>query len=105
MGHPSFSVTINANHRIGEIFEEFSRALLYSERPEGLSSEETAVYDDLLKEQALPYIERAEEAYLENIEFGESMDIDNEWTRKSAVRLKQIYKEMDFMDPDEEVFS
>ncbi len=105
MTHPSSKVTINANHRIGEIFEEFSRALLYSERPLGLSIEETSVYDDLLHEQARPYIEQAEEAYLENIEFGKSMNIDNEWTRKSAVRLKRIYEELDLIDRDGDFFS
>jgi len=88
--HPSPRVVLNANHRIGEIYEEFSRSLLHSERLPELTPEEAQMYDNLLKEQALSYIELAKEAYIENIELGKSMDIVNKWTKLSSKRLKRI---------------
>jgi len=52
-------VTTSATFQIGRIYRDFSRALLESERPRGLSSEEREQYDILLEEQAFPFEEQA----------------------------------------------
>ncbi|NOY84506.1 MAG: hypothetical protein GXO96_06755 [Nitrospirae bacterium] len=95
VAHPSPLLALNANYRIGTLFEGFSRALLESERPEDLSLEEEELYENLLIEQALPYFEKAEEAYLQNIEIGESSGIQNEWIAKSQMHLFMIQQQID----------
>ncbi|GEM_PF-2059389 len=95
VAHPSPLLALNANYRIGTLFEGFSRALLESERPEDLSLEEEELYENLLMEQALPYFEKAEEAYLQNIEMGESAGIQNEWIAKSQMHLFMIQQQID----------
>lgn len=53
------SVTTAATYHIGEIYHELSRALLDSQRPDGLSADELEQYDILLEEQAYPFEEEA----------------------------------------------
>lgn len=95
VAHPSPLLALNANYRIGTLFEGFSRALLESERPEDLSFEEEELYENLLFEQALPYFEKAEEAYLQNIALGKSSGIQNEWVAKSQMHLFMIQQQID----------
>ena len=90
---PSPPVVLAATYRIGEIFEEFSRSLLESERPAGLSLEEKQAYEDLLKEQALPYLKKAVEAYRQNIDWGKKALIENEWITKSQNRFRLIQED------------
>jgi hypothetical protein len=52
-------VTTTATFQIGKIYRDFSRALLDSDRPKGLSAEEREQYDILLEEQAFPFEEQA----------------------------------------------
>ncbi|HIE65294.1 MAG: tetratricopeptide repeat protein [Nitrospira sp.] len=92
---PSLRLLFNANHRIGEIFEEFSRALLESERPENLSEEEQQVYEGLLWDQALPYLEKAQETYLQTLALGNESGVENEWTEMSHHRLLFIKRKID----------
>lgn len=96
--HPSPLVALNAHFRIGALFEDFSRALLDSERPDNLSMEEEEVYERLLLEQALPYIKKAEEAYQQNIEMGKASGIENEWIIQSQVHLFMIQQQMDIFN-------
>lgn len=58
-GYGIAEVTTSATYQIGEIYYDFSRALLESERPKGLSSEEREQYDILLEEQVYPFEEQA----------------------------------------------
>ncbi len=95
VAHPSPQIALNANYRIGTLFEHFSRSLLESERPEDLSFEEEALYEDLLLEQALPYFEKAEEAYRQNIQIAEETGLDNEWVVKSQMHLFMIQQQID----------
>ncbi|MFQ5580214.1 MAG: tetratricopeptide repeat protein [Nitrospiria bacterium] len=98
---PSLRLLLNANHRIGEIFEEFSRALLESERPEGLSGEEQGIYENLLREQALPYLEKAQETYLQTIALGDESGTENKWTRMSQKQLLSVKRKIDRIYPSE----
>lgn len=90
---PSPALALAATYRMGEIFEEFSRALLASERPTGLSREEGQAYEDLLKEQALPYLQQAAEAYRRNIDWGKRTLVENEWITKSQDRFRLIQED------------
>lgn len=93
--HPAPALVLNAYYRIGEILEEYSRSLLESERPQDLSEEEQRLYDDLLKEQALPYIVQAEETYRRNIDYGRDSGLESEWIAKSESRLQLIHLQID----------
>lgn len=96
--HPSPLVALNANFRIGALFEDFSRALLHSERPDNLTMEEEEVYERLLLAQALPYIEKAEEAYQQNIEMGKASGIENEWVIQSQMHLFMLQQQIDIFN-------
>ncbi|MBI3804093.1 MAG: tetratricopeptide repeat protein [Nitrospirae bacterium] len=94
-GYPSPVLALAATHRLGEVFEEFSRALLQSERPRKLSQEERQAYDRLLTEQALPYLQKAEEAYRQNIDWAKKAGIESEWVEKSRERFQQIHQQIE----------
>lgn len=59
-------VTTEATFQIAEIYNEFARALMGSERPRGLDEEQLEEYDLLLEEQAFPFEEKAIEIHLAN---------------------------------------
>lgn len=52
---------------IGEIYRNFSRALLESERPRNLSADELEQYNILLEDQAFPFEDKAIEFYETNV--------------------------------------
>jgi hypothetical protein len=93
--NPSPAILLTATLRIGEVFEAFSDALLKSERPRDLAAEERKMYENLLKEQALPYIQRAHEAYQQNINWGRSTGVENEWVVKSEERIRSLNQQIE----------
>lgn len=93
--YPSPILVVAATHRMGEVFEEFSRALLQSERPGKLSREEREAYDRLLTEQALPYLEKAEEAYKQNIDWAKKAGVESEWVERSRERFQSIHQQIE----------
>jgi TolA-binding protein len=52
-------VTTEATFRTAELYRDFGKALLASQRPKGLSKDELEQYDVLLEEQAFPFEEKA----------------------------------------------
>jgi len=52
-------ITTLATFNIGEIYREFARSLLKSEKPKGLNDEELEEYTFLLEDQAFPFEEKA----------------------------------------------
>lgn len=93
--YPSPALVLTATHRMGEVFEEFSHALLQSERPKQLSEEEKRMYENLLREQALPYIQKAHEAYQRNINWGKNAGAENEWVTKSEERIRSLNRQIE----------
>lgn len=90
---PSPALALAATHRTGEVLEEFSESLLKSERPKNLSEEEKEAYDRLLMEQALPYLEKAREAYGQNIDWAKATGIESDesgWIAKSREAFERI---------------
>ena len=59
-------VTTEATFEIAEIYHEFARALMSSERPRGLDEEQLEEYELLLEEQAFPFEEKTIEIHLAN---------------------------------------
>jgi TolA-binding protein len=59
-------VTTQATFQIAEIYHEFARSLMSSQRPGGLDEEQLEEYELLLEEQAFPFEEKAIGIHLAN---------------------------------------
>lgn len=79
-----------ATYAIGEIYREFSKALLESERPRNLSKTENEQYKILLEDQAFPFEEKAIEFYEANLGHIKTGHYDD-WVAKSVSRLKILF--------------
>jgi tetratricopeptide (TPR) repeat protein len=84
-----YPVTTAATYHIASIYDELARALLTSERPAGLTSEELAEYDVLLAEQAAPFAQQAIDLYRRNVQRSGSIQRDN-WVEKSERQLHAL---------------
>jgi len=74
---------------LAEIYSEFGRELMASERPAGLSDEELQQYDILLEEQAYPFEEKSINIHESNVGRVAQGTYD-EWVQKSFERLKKL---------------
>jgi tetratricopeptide (TPR) repeat protein len=83
-------VTTASTFHMAEIYASFSRALLDSERPTGLSAAELAEYEDVLEEEAFPFEERAIEVHEANVEIMIAAGIHNRWIEQSFARLAAL---------------
>ena len=79
-------VTAAATYLIAEVYSEFSRALMESERPQNLSAAELLDYEDVLEEEAYPFEEKAILVHEKNLELI-SDGVFNESIEKSLSRL------------------
>ncbi|MGD8840078.1 MAG: hypothetical protein PVI70_10805, partial [Gammaproteobacteria bacterium] len=59
-------VTTEATFQIAEIYRNFAKSLMNSQRPKGLDEEQLEEYDLLLEEQAYPFEEKAIDIHLAN---------------------------------------
>ncbi len=75
-------VATAATYRVAQMYSEFSRALLDSERPKGMSAEALEQYELVLEEQAYPLEEKSIEFYEANVKRVNS-GIYDEWIKKS----------------------
>lgn len=82
-------ITTASTYRIGQLYFEFSKAILGSERPAGMSDEALAQYELVLEEQAIPLEEKAIEVHSANAERVGS-GIYDEWVRKSFGDLAKL---------------
>ena len=80
-------VTTAATFYMAEIYAEFSRALLDSERPTDLPAAELAAYDEAIEEEAFPFEERAIEVHEANIDVMIAANVYNRWVEQSFARL------------------
>ncbi len=81
--------TAGATFYIAQVYFEFSRALLESERPQSLSESELADYELVLEEEAFPFEEQAIEVHEKNLELM-SVGVYNDWVEKSLRELAQM---------------
>ncbi len=82
-------VTTAATYQIGEIYNDFARSLMDSQRPRGLNADELEMYDILLEEQAFPFEEKAIEIHVANIQRARE-GIYDEWVKKSLEKLAEL---------------
>ena len=82
-------VTTAAYYHLGEIYGNFSKELMDSERPAGLSGDALQEYDMLLEEQAFPFEEKSISLYEENIRLIRE-GLYDEWVQKSFARLRKL---------------
>ncbi len=79
-------MTAAATFYLAEIYSHFSKALLASERPTGLSALEKEQYELAIEEQAYPFEEKAIHVHESNIQLI-SRGVYNVWTEKSLQKL------------------
>lgn len=82
-------VTTAATYRLGEVYKQFSRDLLESERPLDLDAEALGQYELLLEEQAFPFEEKAIDLYEANT--ARAADgVYDEWVQRSFAALAEL---------------
>jgi tetratricopeptide (TPR) repeat protein len=79
-------VTAAATFYLAEIYAHFCKALLESERPDGLSPLEMEQYELAIEEQAYPFEDKAIEVHEKNLELL-TVGIYNVWIDKSLEKL------------------
>jgi len=82
-------VSTAAAYRTAELYTDFSRALIGSQRPKGLSPDELEQYNVLLEEQAYPFEEKAIEVHEINTR-RVSSDIYDQWVKSSFAALSKL---------------
>jgi hypothetical protein len=82
-------ITAAATFYLAEIYGHFSKALMTSERPEGLSALELEEYELAIEEQAYPFEEKAIIIHENNLKLI-SRGVYNEWIEKSLQKLAKI---------------
>ncbi|HEX9851482.1 MAG TPA: tetratricopeptide repeat protein, partial [Woeseiaceae bacterium] len=91
-------VTTAATFRLGEVYQQFSRDLMESERPGNLDAAALEEYDLLLEEQTFPFEEKAIELYESNA--SRTLDgVYDEWVKRSfdalAILLPARYAKLE----------
>jgi len=82
-------VTTEATYAMAELYRDFGRALLESERPHNLSAEELEQYDLLLEEQAFPFEEKAIGMHERNARRA-AEGLYDAWVRNSYAALAEL---------------
>ncbi len=85
-----YDITTEATYSIGNIYDDFSQALLSSDRPSNLNEEELDQYEILLEDQAFPFEDKSIEFFeinLARIKDG----LYNDWIAKSLKELKSLF--------------
>ncbi len=89
MSYKVAEVTTAATYQIGEVYHDFARALMNSQRPKGLSADELEQYELLLEEQAYPFEEKAIEIHVANANRTQD-GIYDEWVKNSLEVLGKL---------------
>jgi TolA-binding protein len=82
-------VTAAATFYMAQLYSDFSRALLESERPIDLDAAELQDYELALEEESFPFEERAIEVHEKNLELM-AADVYNPWIEKSLRELAEL---------------
>lgn len=78
-----------STYRIAEMYNEFGRALMSSQRPKGLNADELEQYNVMLEEQAYPFEEKAIELHEVNVK-RTANGIYDKWIRDSYTALGKL---------------
>jgi hypothetical protein len=82
-------VTAAATYYIAEIYYEYSRSLMDSERPADLAASALVDYDLALEEEAFPFEEQAIEVHEQNFALISS-GLFNQWVQRSLDKLAEL---------------
>ena len=82
-------VATTATYRTAELYNDFGRALLDSQRPKKLSKDELEQYNVMLEEQAYPFEEKAIELHEINAHRARG-GLYDEWVKKSFAALGKL---------------
>ena len=82
-------ITAAATFYLAEIYAHFSKALLMSERPKGLTPLELEQYELAIEDQAYPFEEKAIDFHEDNIKLI-SRGVYNGWIEKSLQKLAEF---------------
>jgi hypothetical protein len=82
-------VTSAATYYIAEMYFNFNRALVESERPEDLNAEEKEQYELALEDQAYPFEEKTIQVHEKNLELM-SLGIFSSWIESSFEKLAKL---------------
>ena len=83
------SETTKSTHRIGEVYRDFAKSIMDSERPRGLDELALEEYDILLEDQALPFEDKAIAIFQTNAE--RTLDgAWDEWIERSYDSLRKL---------------
>lgn len=83
------SVTTAAVYAMADLYRDFGRALLESERPRNLTAGELEQYDVLLEEQAFPFEEKSIAIHERNARHS-AEGVYDEWVRRSFADLAEL---------------
>ena len=86
---PRREVTTAATFRLGEVYRQFSKDLMDSERPGGLDELALEQYELLLEEQTFPFEEKAIELFETNASRA-SDGVWDEWVERSFTELASL---------------
>ncbi|MBT8342176.1 MAG: tetratricopeptide repeat protein [Desulfatitalea sp.] len=81
--------TAAATFYLADIYGHFSKALITSERPDGLSPQELEQYELAIEEQAYPFEERGIKVHEKNLKLI-SLGVYNTWVDKSLQALARL---------------
>ena len=82
-------VTTAATFNVANVYQDFAKSITTSQRPKKLSKLELEQYNELLEEQADPYVEKAIELHGINAH-RTTQGIYDEWVKKSFDALKTL---------------
>lgn len=82
-------ITTSATYHIAEIYNDFARSLLHSQRPKKLSADELEQYNVLLEEQAFPFEEKAIDIHVANAARVKD-NIYDKWVKLSISALSKL---------------
>lgn len=82
-------VATAAVYHTAELYNDFGKALLKSQRPKGLSADELEQYNVLLEEQAFPFEEKAIELHEINVRRA-SKGVYDKWVKGSYTALSRL---------------
>ena len=78
-----------SNFKMADLYETFSRELNKAPVPKGLSDQDTAMYQNIIAQQAQPFAELAATIHQNNIELGWDGHY-NDWISKSYGAMKRL---------------
>lgn len=87
-----FEFTTRSGYKIAELYRQLARELRAAPVPTSLSTEDRALYRELIEEQALPFDELARELHQANI--------DRAWSGEFNQWIDQSFSSMRALDPE-----